>query len=117
MQRRRFDHLTVEISLAVDRNLPRYPLWLALKELGLEPEGLTREAAARFSFLLAIPLISLAGGYKTLQLITTEGPPIDWGVLITAIALSAVALGVVSGFGPRSYRYGLLALIDHLEAS
>jgi 3-dehydroquinate dehydratase-2 len=31
--------------------------------------------------------------------------------------VSAVALGVVSGFGPRSYRYGLLALIDHLEAS
>ena len=31
--------------------------------------------------------------------------------------VSGVALGVVSGFGPRSYRYGLLALIDHLEAS
>ncbi len=32
--------------------------------------GLTREAAARFSFLLSIPTIMMAGGYKGLQLVT-----------------------------------------------
>jgi 3-dehydroquinate dehydratase-2 len=31
--------------------------------------------------------------------------------------VSDIALGVVSGFGPASYRLGLHALIDHLEAS
>ncbi|MFQ5416282.1 MAG: type II 3-dehydroquinate dehydratase [Myxococcota bacterium] len=31
--------------------------------------------------------------------------------------VSGVALGVVSGFGVGSYRYGLLALIDHLDAA
>jgi hypothetical protein len=48
LQRRRFDHLTVEISLALDRNLPRYPLWLAFKELGLDPDYLTRETVIEF---------------------------------------------------------------------
>jgi 3-dehydroquinate dehydratase-2 len=31
--------------------------------------------------------------------------------------VSDIALGVISGFGPASYRLGLHALIDHLEAS
>jgi hypothetical protein len=48
MQRRRFDHLVVELSLALGRHLPRYPLWLTLKELGMEPEQLSREAAIEF---------------------------------------------------------------------
>jgi undecaprenyl-diphosphatase len=30
--------------------------------------GLHRESAARFSFLMAIPIIALSGGYKTIQL-------------------------------------------------
>jgi 3-dehydroquinate dehydratase-2 len=30
--------------------------------------------------------------------------------------ISGIAIGVVSGFGPGSYRLGLHALIDHLEA-
>ena len=30
--------------------------------------------------------------------------------------VSGIAVGVVSGFGPASYRLGLHALIDHLEA-
>ena len=48
MRRRRFDHLILEISLALDRNLPRYPLWLTFKELGMDPEFLTREAVIEF---------------------------------------------------------------------
>lgn len=48
MRRRRFDHLILEISLAVNQNLPRYPLWLEFKELGMDPEFLTREAVIDF---------------------------------------------------------------------
>jgi hypothetical protein len=48
LRRRRFDHLTLELSLALDRNLPRYPLWLAFKELGVDPDYLTREVVIEF---------------------------------------------------------------------
>ena len=48
MKRRLFDHLVQEVSLALDRHIPRYPLWLTLKELGMDPDGLTREAAIAF---------------------------------------------------------------------
>jgi len=48
VQRRRFDHLMLELSLALDRNVPRYPLWMAFKESGANPEFLTRGAVLRF---------------------------------------------------------------------
>jgi hypothetical protein len=48
MTRRRFDHLVQEISLALDRHIPRYPLWLTLKDLGMEPDRLSRDAAVAF---------------------------------------------------------------------
>jgi len=48
VHRRRFDHLIAELSLALDRNLPRYPLWITLKELGEDPDFLTREGAIGF---------------------------------------------------------------------
>ena len=48
MQRRRFDHLIIELSLALDRNLPRYPLWITFKELGADPDCLSRKAAIEF---------------------------------------------------------------------
>ena len=48
MQRRRFDHLILELSLALDRNLPRYPLWLTFKELGADPDFLSREVVIEF---------------------------------------------------------------------
>nr|WP_274620332.1 undecaprenyl-diphosphate phosphatase [Colwellia maritima] len=39
--------------------------------------GLSRDNAARFSFLLSIPAIAMAGSYLTLKLIlSTEG--VDW---------------------------------------
>jgi hypothetical protein len=46
--RRRFDHLVIEISLAVGERIPRYPLWLRLHELGWNPERLSRQAALAF---------------------------------------------------------------------
>ncbi|MDH5395700.1 MAG: undecaprenyl-diphosphate phosphatase [Gammaproteobacteria bacterium] len=52
--------------------------------------GLTRQGAARFSFLLSIPAIVMAGGYKTLKLIQ-EGNGVDWFSLGLGYALSAIS--------------------------
>lgn len=52
--------------------------------------GLTREAAARFSFLLAIPVITLAGMLKTGELIVAETQA-DWSVLFTGALFSAIS--------------------------
>ena len=48
MDRRRFDHLVEQISLAARRGIPRYRLWLRLHELGWNPEHLTRHAVLAF---------------------------------------------------------------------
>jgi hypothetical protein len=48
LERRRFDHLMLEISLALDRYVPRYPVWLALKEMGADPDRLSRANALAF---------------------------------------------------------------------
>ena len=52
--------------------------------------GLTREASARFSFLLSIPLIFLAGSFYTLDLIQSA-EPVDWGALLLGVVLSAAS--------------------------
>ena len=52
--------------------------------------GLDAAAAARFSFLLSIPAIALAGGWKALQLIGAEAP-IDWGVFALGVAVAAIS--------------------------
>jgi hypothetical protein len=46
--RRRFDHFVVELSVAVGCMLPRYALWLRMRECGLDPEDLSREEALAF---------------------------------------------------------------------
>jgi undecaprenyl-diphosphatase len=52
--------------------------------------GLTREASARFSFLLAIPVIALSGLFQALDLLETT-QPVDWTGLGLAVLLSAIA--------------------------
>lgn len=52
--------------------------------------GLTREASARFSFLLSIPIIILAGGVLTLDMVTSV-THIPWSTLIIASLVSAIA--------------------------
>lgn len=52
--------------------------------------GLERAAAARFSFLLSIPVILLAGGLETFEL-ATAAHPVAWGDLLIAVALSALS--------------------------
>ena len=52
--------------------------------------GLTREAAARFSFLLSIPVIFLAGGLETVKLIKAEQAT-DWFALTAGAIFSAIS--------------------------
>lgn len=50
--------------------------------------GLSREAAARFSFLLAIPAISMAAGWETVQLVTSV-EAVSWTTMFAAALISA----------------------------
>ena len=59
--------------------------------------GLTAKAAARFSFLLSIPLIFAAGGYQTIKL-SQQVMPVDW----TAIGLGTV-LSFISAYACIHY--------------
>lgn len=52
--------------------------------------GFTREAAARFSFLMSIPVILMAGSYLTLQLSTSDAV-IDVGALSVGILVSFIS--------------------------
>lgn len=52
--------------------------------------GLNRVAAARFSFLLAIPVGALAGGYEALGLIGNP-EPVNWMALGTALVVAFVS--------------------------
>lgn len=52
--------------------------------------GLTRKAAARFSFLLSIPIIVLAGGYQLLKLVK-QPEQADWGVMVMAVIISGLS--------------------------
>lgn len=48
MGRRRFEHLVVELSVAIGGPIPRYALWLRLGELGWNPEALSHRAVMSF---------------------------------------------------------------------
>jgi len=52
--------------------------------------GLTRSAAARFSFLLAVPGIGAAGGYEGLKL-ATGAAPVDWLPMVVGLVFSALS--------------------------
>jgi len=52
--------------------------------------GLTRPAAARFSFLLSIPVIVLAAAFETRQLLESDAP-VDWNSLMWGVVLSAAS--------------------------
>jgi undecaprenyl-diphosphatase len=89
--------------------------------------GLTREAAARFSFLLAVPGIGMAGVYELLPLLRDPGNGADWPVMGLGVAVSAATgylcihwlLKVITriGLAPFAlYRFALAALIVYLFA-
>ena len=52
--------------------------------------GLSREAAARFSFLLSIPVIFLAGALEARQLFD-QPEPTQWGVITVATVLAGIS--------------------------
>jgi len=73
--------------------------------------GLTPDAAARFSFLLAIPIIGAAGSYGALRVITGEAN-IDWLAFVLAMAFSAVAGWVcIAAFLALLKRVGLMPFV------
>jgi undecaprenyl-diphosphatase len=84
--------------------------------------GMTREGAARFSFLLAVPGIGMAGAYEFAKLLTGGGDGVDWGTIALGVAVAAVTgylciawlLRVINriGFAPFAiYRLAIAALI------
>jgi undecaprenyl-diphosphatase len=52
--------------------------------------GFTREAAARFSFLMSIPIIFLAGGYLGSKLVAS-GEAVAWGPIALGILVSFIS--------------------------
>jgi undecaprenyl-diphosphatase len=52
--------------------------------------GLTRSAAARFSFLLSVPVIIMAGGYETLKLLQ-QAEPVAWNDLVLGTVVAAAS--------------------------
>lgn len=52
--------------------------------------GLSREGAARFSFLLSMPVIVLAGGLQLLELLGS-GQAVDWSALAIGTALAGLS--------------------------
>ena len=89
--------------------------------------GLTREAAARFSFLLAVPGIAMAGGYELLQLLGEPDGSVNWSMMNLGLVVSAITgyfcihwlLKVIGriGLAPFAiYRFALAALIVVLFA-
>src|SRR3954447_20309494 len=57
--------------------------------------GLRREEAARFSFLMATPVITAASAYEVLQAVRGEGPPVELGPLLVGLTAS-FAFGVLA---------------------
>jgi undecaprenyl-diphosphatase len=58
--------------------------------------GLRREHAARFSFLLSIPVIALAGMVKGLELYKMA-EPVQWDLILVGAALSAIVAYLTIG--------------------
>ena len=66
--------------------------------------GFDRQSAARFSFLLAIPIIVLSGGYKTVQLFSQ--PSVAWSYIALGMAVSALTAYLCI--------YAFLRLVDRI---
>jgi undecaprenyl-diphosphatase len=73
--------------------------------------GFSPDAAARFSFLLAIPVIGAAGSYGALRVISGDAQ-IDWGQFVLAMVFSAIAGWVcIAAFLALLKRVGLLPFV------
>lgn len=73
---------------------------------------LTRDAAARFSFLLSIPIIAASGLLEATQLQSASADPAIWGWLLYGIVISAlVSFSVIHLFLKLIQRVGFLPFI------
>jgi undecaprenyl-diphosphatase len=73
--------------------------------------GLETTAAARFSFLLSIPAIGLAGGWKMLQWLGTEGV-VDWPMVGLGALVSGVSAYLcIQAFLALVARIGLMPFV------
>ena len=73
--------------------------------------GFDADSAARFSFLLSIPIIAAAGGYGVLRMILHDAP-IDWFQFGLAILLSALAGWLcIAAFLALLQRVGLVPFV------
>jgi undecaprenyl-diphosphatase len=86
--------------------------------------GLTREAAARFSFLLSVPIILGAGTLKSKDLIEST-QPVQWDAMIGGVVISAISAYIIIalflkwisqiGMAPFAwYRFALGALLIYI---
>lgn len=66
--------------------------------------GLQRDAAARFAFLMGIPVIGGAGIYKLRDVIGAPAGSIDYGVLVAGFVAAAIAGFIAIGFMLRFLR-------------
>jgi undecaprenyl-diphosphatase len=73
--------------------------------------GFSPDAAARFSFLLAIPVVAAAGGFGILRVATGE-THIDWGQFMLALVIAALAGWVcIAAFLALLRRVGLMPFV------
>lgn len=73
--------------------------------------GLSSDAAARFSFLLSVPVIAAAGGYGFYKAVVGEAE-IDWTQFVLAVVFAALAGWVcIAAFLALLKRVGLLPFI------
>ena len=73
--------------------------------------GLDRQSAARFSFLLSMPIIALAGLYKGAQLVLTP-QPVDWlAIGLGTVLAFASAYGCIHFFMAVIGRMGMWAFV------
>jgi undecaprenyl-diphosphatase len=73
--------------------------------------GLSRRAASRFSFLLAIPTIGLSGAYVTLQLLLSDEPVAWMSLLLGSILAFVTAYLCIHFFLRFIERIGMLPFV------
>lgn len=78
--------------------------------------GMTREAGARFSFLLAIPITAVAAASKLLQVATDE-TPVPWGAFAFGTAISFItAILAIHYFLQLLNRFGMMPYVVYRVA-
>ncbi len=112
-------------SHGLDKLTWRSALWIGLAQVlalipGTSRSGITmtaalalgfdRVTAARFSFLLSIPVIFLSGGYKAVQLAQVQQT--DWLMIITGVMVSGVtAYACIAVFLRWIERIGMMPFV------